>query len=47
MGGPVKPKIGTGYSGLTVFGLSVSTISLSHRVMVEGTNHHGMEAYGY
>ena len=37
MGGPVEPKIGTGYPGLTVFGSGVSTISLGHRVMVEGT----------
>ena len=47
MGGPVEPRIGTGYPGLIVSGFRVSTISLGHCVMAEGTNHHGMEAYGY
>ena len=37
MGGPVKPKIGTSYLGLTVSGSGVSTISLNHHVMVEGS----------
>ena len=36
MGGPVEPKIATGYPSLTVFGSGVSTISLNHHVMVEG-----------
>ena len=36
MGGPVEPRIGTGYLDLTVFGSSVSTISLGHHVMAEG-----------
>ena len=47
MGGPVKPRIDTGYQGLTVSGSGVSSISLGHRVMAKGTNHHGMEAYAY
>ena len=37
MGGPIEPKIGTSYPGLTVSGSGVSTISLGHRVMAEGT----------
>ena len=37
MGGPVEPRIGTSYPGLTVSGSGVSTISLGHRVMAEGT----------
>ena len=37
MGGSVEPRIGTAYSGLTVSGSGVSTISLVHRVMAEGT----------
>ena len=36
MGGPVEPKIGTGYLGLTVSRSGASTISLNHHVMVEG-----------
>ena len=36
MGGLVKPRIGTGYPGPTVFGSGVSNISLNHPVMVEG-----------
>ena len=36
MGGPVEPRIGTGYPGLTVSGSGVSTIPLNHHVMVEG-----------
>ena len=37
MGGPVEPKIGTGYPGLIVSRFGVSTISLGHLVMAEGT----------
>ena len=37
MGGPGEPKIGTGYPGLIISGSGVSTISLRHRVMAEGT----------
>ena len=37
MGGPVVPRIGTNYPGLTVYGSGVSTISLGHHVMAEGT----------
>ena len=36
MGGPVEPRIGTGYPGLDVFGSGVSTLSLGHHVMAEG-----------
>ena len=37
MGGPIKPRIGTDYPGLTISGSGVSSISLSHRVMAKGT----------
>ena len=36
MGGPIEPKIGTGYPGLTVSRSGALTISLNHHVMVEG-----------
>ena len=47
MGGPIEPKIGTGYPGLIIFRSGVSTISLGHCVMAEGTKSSRNGVYGY